>query len=187
MGKYKISIIAVILSCLLFTSCASYQRYPSEWAELILPRDERCFDISGTYVNLGERADKQATYFTALSGFEGAPLAISQIQITQKDNDKLEISVWYEQRLFYGKVFSKGNKEYNCSSKDVEISVMDRARTAAAGATLFLARNRDGALVIERKSNDGDNFLLNVPMVGNTYEWYRFKPAESGKPRGALF
>ena len=110
MRKNKVSIIiTIILSCLFFTSCASYQKYPSEWVELILPQDERCLDISGTYMNWGETADKQGTYLTTLFGFEEASLAISQVQITQKDNDKLEISVWCEQSLLYGKVFSKGN------------------------------------------------------------------------------
>jgi hypothetical protein len=186
MGKRKASIVTAILFCLLFISCASYQKYPSEWAELILTQDERCSDISGTYMNSGEGADKQGTYFSVLSGVEVAPLAVSQVKIIQNYNDELEISVWYKQILLYGKVFSKRYQEYNCSSKGVEIPAMDRARAAVARTTLYLARSKDGSLVVERKSNDGDDFLLNVPMVGNSYEWYRFKPVESVKPIGTL-
>lgn len=185
MGKCKVSIITAILSCLLFTSCASYQKYPSEWTELISPRDETCSDISGTYINLGEGADKQGTYFSVLSGVEVAPLAISQVKIIQNYSDELEISVWYKQSLLYGKVFSKRDQEYNCSSKGVELRSMDRARDAIAKTTLYLVKDKNGSLVVERKSTDGDDFLLNIPMVGNSYEWYRFKPVESRKPTGA--
>jgi hypothetical protein len=179
MEKYKVSIIiTIMLSFLFLTSCASYQKYPSEWSQLILPQDKRCPDISGTYINLGERADKQPAYLTTVLGFEEIPLAVVQIQIAATDNGKLEISVWYEKTLVYKKAFSEVNKEYNCSSKGVEIPIMDRARAAVAKTTLFLAKSKDGALIIDRKSNDGDNLLLNIPMVGNSYEWYRFKSRE---------
>ena len=177
MRKYKVSIIVtIILSCLFFTSCASYQKYPSEWAALILPQDQKCLDISGTYMNMGE------TYLTTLFGFEEAPLAVAQVQIAQKDNDKLEISAWYEQSLFYRKVFSKGNEGYDCSSKGIEIPIVE-----ATGKTiLYLSKSKDGALVIERKRSDGGHFLLNVPMVGSSYEWYRFKSAGAMASSGGV-
>lgn len=186
MGKYKVSITTtIVLSCLFFASCASYQKYPSEWAELILPQDERCLDISGTYMNLGEKADKQSTYLSTLFDFEETPSTMTKIQIIQLDNDKLEISAWYEQKLVSKKAYSKRNKEYSCSSRGVEIPIGKGEKTvggAGESIIIYLAKSTDGALVIERKSSTGGYSLLYIPMVGSTSEWFRFKPIDIRKP-----
>jgi hypothetical protein len=180
MVKYKVLIIAtIVLSCVSLTSCASYQKYPSEWADLILPQGEECPDISGTYVNSGETANGRSTHLSALFDFGETPSTVKQIQITQSDNDKLEISAWQERKLVSRKIYSKRNGEYGCSSKGIEIPIGKTERAAGAegeGVTLYLVKSTDGALVIEKKSSAGGYSLLYIPMVGSSYEWYRFKP-----------
>lgn len=186
MGKYNIWIVGIIVSsCLFFTSCASYQKYPAEWAELILPQGARCPDISGTYVNSGETAKGQITHLSTLFGFEEMPSTVAQVRITQLDNDNLEISAWHDQKLVSKEIYSKRNEEYSCSSKGVEISIGKMEKTVGApgeGVILYLAKSADGALVIERKSSAGGYSLLYIPMVGSSYEWYRFKPVGIIKP-----
>jgi hypothetical protein len=186
MVKYRVLIIAaIVLSCLFFTSCASYQKYPSGWADLILPRDEKCPDISGTFMNSGETAKGQSTYLSTLFDFWETPSSVGQIQITRSDNDKLEISAWHGQKLLSGKIYSKRNGEYICSSRGIEIPIGRMEKTAGEageGVTLYLVKSTDDALVIERKSSAGGYSLLYIPMVGSSYEWYRFKPIGVIKP-----
>jgi hypothetical protein len=181
MGKYNLWIVSIIASSFLFfTSCASYQKYPSEWAELILPQDERCVDISGAFMNRGEGAKGQSTFLSTLFDFEETPSTVEQVRITQLDNDKLEISAWYEQKSVSRKIYSKRNEEYGCSSKGVEISIGKMEKTVGTpgeGVILYLAKSTDGALVIERKSSAGGYSLLYIPMVRSSSEWYRFKPS----------
>jgi len=179
MGKYSFWIACIIVSsCLFFASCTSHQKYPAEWSELILPTDEGCIDISGTYVNLGETVKGQGAFLSALLDFEEAPSAVTQIQIAESDNYKLEVSAWYKQKLVSRKVYSRSNEEYSCSSKGVEIPIgrIEKAAAAGEGGMLYLTKSRDGALVIERKSSAGGYSLLYIPIVSSSYEWYRFKP-----------
>ena len=180
MGKYNLWILGIIASSFLFfTSCASYQKYPSEWAELILPQDERCVDISGAFMNLGEGAKGQSTYLSTLFDFEEMPSTVEQVRITQLDNDKLEISAWHEHKLVSRKIYSKKNEEYGCSSKGIEIPIGEgeKAVGGAGRIILYLVKSTDGALVIERKSSAGGYSLLYIPMVRSSSEWYRFKPS----------
>jgi hypothetical protein len=185
MVKYILGIFSIIASsCLFLTSCTSYQKYPSEWAELVLPQDERCPVISGTYVNLGEAAKGQGAFLSTLFDFEERPSTIAQVRITELDNDKLEISASHDQKLVSRKTYSRRNGEYSCSAKGIEIPIgkIEKAVSAGEGAVLYLTKSADGALVIEKKSSVGGYSLLYIPMIGSTYEWYRFKPVNVIKP-----
>lgn len=185
MKKYNVWIACIIvLSCLFFNSCASYQKYPAEWAELILPQDGRCSDISGTYVNLGETVKGQGAFLSALFDFEETPSTVAQLRIAELDNDRLEISAPYDRKLVSRKIYSRKNEEYTCSAQGIEIPIgkIEKAAGAGEGVTLYLAKSTDGALVVERKTSAGGYSFLYIPMVGTTYEWYRFNPVSVTKP-----
>jgi len=180
MKKYNLWIVCIIvLCCLFFTSCASYQKYPAEWAELILPQDGRCSDISGTYMNLGQTVKGRGAFLSALFDFEETPSTVAQVRITELDNDRLEISASHDQKLVPRKIYSRKNKEYTCSAQGIEIPIGKIEKTVGAGegVTLYLAKSTDGALVVERKTSAGGYSLLYIPVVSSSYEWYRFKPA----------
>jgi hypothetical protein len=180
----------LLLFFLFLISCASYQKYPSEWAELVLPEDEKCLDISGSYMNSGERGDKRnSAYLSILLGFEERTATSTHVQIRQIDIDNLETSVWNEKKLVSKKRYSKENKGYSCSSKGIEIPIAKEkleGEKAAGGAgmkiTLYLTKSIDGSLIVERKCSAGGYSLLYIPVVGSSYEWYRFKPIDIIKP-----
>jgi len=181
MGKNIFWVVGIIvLYCLFFTSCTSHQKYPAEWSELILPGDERCVDISGTYENLGETVKGRGAFMSTLFDFEETPSGVTQLQIAGTNNGKIEISAWHKQKLVSRKIYSKGNEQYSCSSKGVEIPIgrIEKSGAEAEGGILYLNKSRDGALVIERKTSAGGYSLLYIPMVSSSYEWYRFKPLE---------
>jgi hypothetical protein len=185
MMKYFLGILSIIaLFSLFFTSCTSYQKYPSEWAELVPPRDEKCPVISGTYVNLGETAKGQGAFLSTLFDFDERPSTIAQVRIKELDTDKLEISALHDQKPVSGKVYSRRNGEYSCSAKGVEIPIgkIEKAVGAGESTMLYLTKSTDGALVIEKKSSAGGYSLLYIPIVGSAYEWYRFKPVSIIKP-----
>jgi len=193
MEKYRVCIVQfiILLSSLFFISCASYQKYPPEWAELVLPEDDKCPDISGTYMNSGERGDSRASiYLSILLGFEDKTATATHVQIRQSDDNNLEAFVWNEQKVVSKRFFSKKNKGFSCSSKGIEIPIgkeeieREKAASEEAGGriTLYLTKSTDGALVIERKSSASGYSLLYIPVVARSYEWYRFKPVDIGKP-----
>jgi hypothetical protein len=183
MGKLKVSIIfTILLSCLFFTSCTYRPEYPAEWAELILPQDERCLDISGAYVNSGESVDRQkSTYLSALFDFEEDPLTVRRVQIAKLENDNLEISAWSDGKLVSKKVYSKGDEQYSCSSKGIGIPIGKEEKPAGVPGEriiLYLAKSADGSLVIERKSSATGYSSSYIPVIAIRFEWYRFKKIE---------
>jgi hypothetical protein len=181
MGKYIFWLVVIIASsCLFLTSCTSRQKYPAEWSELILPADERCVDISGTYVNLGETAKGQGVFLSALFDFGEAPSAVTQVQIAESDNVKLEVSAWYKQKMISRKSYLRSSEEYSCSSKGVEMPLgsINKSGSSGEGGMLYLTKSTDGALIIEKKSSAGGYSLLYIPIVSSSYEWYRFKPVD---------
>jgi len=172
--SFKVVTIGTI--ALFFTSCVFHDVYPSTWAKPIPV--EINMDISGAYMASGEWTG--GNYPKSLPGllFPNQPIYGTHVQIAQS-NDTLEISVWNAEKLVHIKLYSKENKEFDCTPKGIEIPY--KAGIGGQGfelgvdwGTLYLTTSTDGALIVNKRTT-ATGVVLVIPVVGSSSTWYRFK------------
>jgi hypothetical protein len=211
----KHSIYRIFLACcaaLFFfylTSCASHQKYPSEWPALISVDANTCPDISGTYVIEDEGVvlryksedDANRKAFTVLRTdnalshlylYEVFPMKYfisrgrindaTHAQISQPDDDTLEIAFLNNQGLIDKKIYSRKKKEYACSPKGINflfshgggVFLSSGYLGAGSGGKYYLAKSIDGSLIIKEEGTALGVFII-IPF-GESYDiWNRFK------------
>lgn len=130
------------------TSCASHQKYPSEWPALISVDANTCPDISGTYAIEDEgvvlrykseddanrkaftvrRTDNALSHLYLYEVFpmkyfisRGRVTDATHAQIVYPDNDTLEVSFLNDKGLLDKKNYSLKKKEYSCSPKGINV------------------------------------------------------------------
>jgi len=161
---------------LLISSCMSIQKYPSEWPPLIDIEDQICPNISGSYVNDGEKTDG---IITSLLGKWEA----THFQINQLHDDTLEILFLDNDTLVDKNIYSKKKGEYSCTPEGVRISFGTKASTQIGEglmpvslnwASLYLTKNTDGELVVKATSS-GMGLVVVFPVAGYAADYARFK------------
>lgn len=176
----------LFLAPIFLTSCVIHQAYPSGWGSLIRVEENKCPDMAGTYMNVGELADGKP-YYRALTRFlfPNEPVGGTHVQFIQQD-DTLEVSVWNWENLVRKKAYSKTNKEYSCSSEGIEIPYKEvyagEAFELGMGwDKLYLIKSADGTLIANKKGY-GVGVVIIIPVVGYGSRWYRFKQANLEEP-----
>jgi len=170
----------LLLSSLFFTSCVIHQDYPSGWDSLIRVEKNKCPDIAGTYIDLGEVAEgKYPRSFSRLL-FPNEPIGGTHVQIMQHD-ETMEVSVWSWGNLVRKRLYSKANKEYSCSSEGIEIPFKEGYggegfELGMGWGKLCLTKSADGSLIMNKKGSAAGVVLI-IPVVGYGSGWYRFKQA----------
>jgi hypothetical protein len=209
-----------ILSSLFLTSCASHLKYPSEWSALVSIEDNKCPDISGRYVIAGETIEEPHLYeseeaFTdwtanpvekadnkirTLYLYEvfpikyfisrGAITGAAYVQISQPDDDTLEISFMNDQGLIDKKIYSITKKEYVCSPLGISFP-FSQGHTMAGMATgmagpipfamgmgnwgkYYMNKSIDGCLILKEEGTVMVFFVM-IPMWRSYETWHRFK------------
>lgn len=209
-------ICCALLSSLYLTSCASHQKYPSEWSALIPIEGDTCPDISGTYDIKDEGTSRRyvpddpnrKTFLVQTTDdtlshlylYEVFPMKYfisrgrisdaTHAQISQPDDDTLEIVFLDNQGLIDKKIYSRKKKEYACSPKGITLNWghgslsyglthgMGGTYPYAMGATgagkYYLAKSIDGSLIIKEEGTALGVFII-IPF-GESYDiWNRFK------------
>ena len=180
--------IIVVLPLLIF-SCVSIQKYPSEWPPLISIENDKCHNISGTYENEGQWADKSDTSLIRLAdyffpkGVDVKPLGVTHVQITQSDDDTMEILFWNNENLVDKKIYLRKRNEYTCTSEGIKISFGTLTTTqmgeglmpvSVNWAAMYLKKNTSGELVAKFTSS-GVGLVIVMPVSGFSSFYGRFK------------
>lgn len=184
--------MCIMLLLLLLSSCVSHQKYPLEWPPLISIANEKCPDISGIFVNEGERPDKTKRYLS--DAFEKTEMYkdigqrkkdvdVTHVKINRPDNDTLEILFWNNDTLVDKNIYSRKKKEYSCTPEGIRIPLGSGVSSQMGEGiipvginwlTLYLTKNTDGELVI-RYTSSGVGLALIVPIAGSTSDYVRFR------------
>ena len=179
----KFWFIGFIASIFLFTSCASHQKYPSSWGNLIPVDENKCPDISGKYDNSGEdfMGNKNLLSSDLLDVYDKGSrreLFYSDIEIKQLD-DAIEISVSGKGEVASKKLYAKS--EYSCTLERIRIPYKIGLRRyeemvgliGSASGLSYLTKSIDGFLVI-KVMGTGFEIELGIPWFISYMTWVRF-------------
>jgi hypothetical protein len=181
----------------------THQRYPSDWPSLIQLEDEKCPDISGTYVNEGEMTNKTYVYLSDIFGktkIYSSPqekislgtisiqlprhdIPVTHVEINQSNGDTLQILFWKNDKLVDKSIYSK---EYTCTPEGITIRLASGVSFPILDAkgitpvimgslTVDIRKNKDGELVIRYTSSSMGLAFFVVPVAGSASDYFRFK------------
>jgi hypothetical protein len=159
-----------------------YQRYPSEWASLA--DTNRC-NISGVYSNIGENID--GTPFPLFRLLHNTSVGmpdgdVTNVQITQPDDDTLEFAFWRGKELIQKKVRLQNKRDYHCSSKGIGLTFSETDTDEPfdwkwIGGSYFFSKGADGSLVVHKQGFEA-GLRVFFPIVGPDSFWYKFEKAD---------
>jgi hypothetical protein len=156
-----------------------YQRYPSEWGPLT--DTNRC-NISGVYSNIGEDIDGtpfpliRLLHNTSVGMLDGD---VTNVQITQPDDDTLEFAFWRGKELIQKKARLQNKRDYHCSSKGIGLTFSETATDEpldwkGVWGSYFFSKGADGSLVVHKQGFEA-GLRVFLPIVGPDSFWYKFE------------
>ena len=186
----------LLLYCMMLCGCViKIPDYPSSWASLESARQD-CFSVGGVYHNKGDRGRYGVPHlaqllFRDVSGRLVNPGGdiwhrdkkdlvdgVDSVEVAVTKEGTLEVTALYEDRPVIKKQLFANKEEYRCNDGKIEIAQSTVDLTGPRQESVILLKSIDGALVV--KSGALGLGLFVIPIAG--FEWYRFKPYQSGKP-----
>ncbi len=178
---YVPTVGVVLASALSLPACVFHQPYPSAWA----PRGAGCQDISGIYLDAGERRAQSVPYpvtgtvvatrsLSALllgTGGHGMPF---RVQLTARGEHALDFRIWVDDS-----VGAQSSVECRCTPEGVEVKMptqwmMQGLAVVRTWGALYLTKDPEGNLIGNLKYKTY-GIILVVPIVGTGNPWYRFR------------
>ena len=167
-----------IVVLLMLTGCvySSHPDYPRVWSGLVSDKAKNYLNISGVYLDEGEKAGTTLSWL--LYGVT-SDVAVTHVKIVQQDFCNLEISLW-NNNLLVKKTDYKLGEDFSCNNREVVLSSerqLLRSQNLGLNYTKnVLMKNEDGWLVL--KNTRGEYGLLGVliPIASEIVSWHRFKP-----------
>ena len=169
------------LSWVMLCGCISFPNYPPNWAPLESARPD-CVSIGGVYHNAGGGSRFGGPHLAPRVFFETKDRALfegtDRVAIAVTSNGKLEVTAFSQDRPLRIKQYFADKDEYRCDNGKIRMAHFT-SLFGLARESVILSKSTDGALVVEDGAV-GALFLL-IPVAG--FEWLRFEPYASGKPK----
>jgi hypothetical protein len=186
----------LLLYCMMLCGCViKIPDYPSSWASLESARQD-CFSVGGVYHNKGDRGRYGFPHLAQLlfRDVSGRPVkpggdiwrqdekdlvyGVDSVEVAVTKEGTLEVTALYEDRPVIKKQLFANKEEYRCNNGKIELAQSVVDLNGPRQESVILMKSIDGALVV--KSGAHGLGLFVIPISG--FEWYRFKPYQSGKP-----
>jgi hypothetical protein len=173
-------------------SCVSHQTIPENWKLPASVQGEKCPDISGRYMYLGESIDKKPHIYLQNQWFfgdykkyysvpPGKWMEIRRILIRQEEANQLEIVAISDSGIIEGKrILKKELGDFSC--QDGWIKIMGSVTSGTTGsfgyANYIRSFTKTDGYLIEKEEYNSFGLILIIPLAGSGTRWYRFSQVE---------
>jgi len=189
--------LSIAMMVVMTASCTTIQTVPEYWKLPMPEQGDRCPDISGRYVNSGEKIDSKSRVDMQWQWFFGSDvekyavppgkwLEISQILIRQENANQLEIvGLSASGALQARRIFKKEHGDYSCQDGWLKVTGSNYSGSSGSvGVYNFIRsfKKADGYL-IQREEYDAFGLILILPIKRDGTLWYRYSQVAGGDDR----
>ena len=174
-------------------SCACHQTIPENWKLPASVQGEKCPDISGRYMDLGESIDRKSLvhvymqshwFFGEYEKYSVPPgkwMEIRQILIRQEEANQLEIVALSASGTIEGRrILKKESGDFSCQDGWIKItgSVTFGTTGSIGYANYIRSFSKTDGYLIEKEEYNSLGLILIIPSPGSGTRWYRFSHVE---------